>query len=211
MAIRDLSGQRFGRIAVIKFSFVKGRKAWWICKCDCGTIKDIRSDNLTCGETLSCGCLSREKSAEVGHRNATHGKSRTPTHNVWKQMKQRCENPHNHAFANYGGRGINVCDEWISIINFDSWALISGYKEGLTIERIDVNGNYCPENCTWIPKSEQNNNKRNSIKITFRGEIKTAAQWGHILGIKIYKIYYYLKKGKTVEEIIKICNKEVVG
>ena len=114
----------------------------------------------------------------------THGLGKPKTYSHWYNMKTRCFNKNNAKYKNYGGRGITVCDEWISFVNFHNWAINNGFEEGLTLERIDVNGNYCPENCTWIPMSQQAKNRRVNRMITYNGITDTIRGWTIRLGFK---------------------------
>ena len=131
----------------------------------------------------------------------SHRLSRSPMYPVWVCMKQRCSNPHNKSYKNYGARGISVCDEWInSYPAFYEWAIKSGYKKGLTIERIDNNKDYSPENCKWISKAAQSKNRRNVIVITYKGKTQCLADWARELGISRATIKSRLDQGRTVEE-----------
>jgi hypothetical protein len=155
----DLIGRKIGHWTVIAQEGNTQRgDPWWRCRCECGTEKLVRGSNLRSGQSISCGCYgSRQR---VGEINKTHGETKTRLYHTWKGMRARCLNPKNPGFNNYGGRGIQVCAEWGSFIHFRKWAISSGYADNLTIERVDVNGNYCPENCTWIPKGNQSANRR---------------------------------------------------
>lgn len=148
--------------------------------CSCGNRKCISGYNLRIGKTKSCGCLSVDSSRE---RSTTHGQSMTKLYYVWKQMINRCENKNVKSFSVYGGRGISVCDEWHDFSLFYQWATKTGYKYGLTIERMDVNGNYTPENCCWITRKEQNRNRRSNVFITYNGETKIFSEWADEYGI----------------------------
>lgn len=165
----DLTGQRFGRLTVIRFAGNSAsRHAEWECVCDCGAVKITSSNSLMRGVTQSCGCLHNEMLAQ---NNTKHGKSYTRLHVVWRGMKQRCSNPSSNSYKNYGGRGITVCEEWQEFKPFYEWAMANGFDESAkrgdcTIDRIDVNGNYEPSNCRWVTQKVQCSNKRNTRKET---------------------------------------------
>ena len=164
----DLTGQRFNRLSVISRAGTDKRgEARWECLCDCGNKTVVLGSHLRRGETQSCGCFAKERSRETIMRipnrgHYTHRGSKTRLYQIWYNMKTRCLNPNNRAFKWYGAVGITICPEWMQFENFQRWALQSGYKEDLTIERKNPFGNYEPSNCTWIPKSEQRQNQRRS-------------------------------------------------
>ena len=157
--IKDLTGQRFGKLVVLERANKIGEgKLKWLCRCDCGTVKPILADVLNSGGAISCGCRKR---SVLGESTLKHGHRRERIYSIYCDMKRRCYNKNRNGYANYGARGIRVCDEWKNdFMAFYEWAMANGYEENLTIDRIDNDGNYEPSNCQWITKSE-NSTKRN--------------------------------------------------
>lgn len=164
--IKDISGERFGRLVAVSFAYRKNNSTFWKCICDCGTEIVARASSLRGGNKKSCGCLRTELNREMAKENVVHGLSNTRIEIIHTSMKQRCYNPKNANYQNYGGRGIEVFEGWKHLKSFAEWAFKNGYDENLTLERIDVDGNYEPSNCTWIPRREQYLNKRMSRKNT---------------------------------------------
>lgn len=192
----DLIGERFGRLTVIgeaePYIYIdkKGERHKYrvfTCRCDCGAVKDIRYSTLQHG-AQSCGCLARENSAKRSYRHGGYGER---LYYVWSTMKARCHNSNHQFYALYGGRGIKVCDEWLGedgYMNFRKWAYENGYDENAkthhcTIDRINVNGDYCPENCRWVDQKVQCNNKRTNHILELNGERHTLTEWGEITGL----------------------------
>ena len=189
----DLTRKRFGRLEVIEEAKdrTKDGGVRWVCKCDCGNITTSTSRALLRGQAKSCGCLQREIAAHAAH-TYKHGMTNTRIFRIWSHMKNRCYNPNVSGYENYGGRGISVCDEWRSdFMTFYAWAMANGYNDNLSIDRIDVNGNYCPENCRWATAKEQANNRRIPMFVPVQAHAKDG------------------KPMKTVEEVIEYLEMEL--
>lgn len=170
----------------------------WMCKCSCGTERAIANTRLTCGESKSCGCGQSEGS---GNARRTHGMISTRAYCSWLKMIQRCTNPNDDAFHNYGGRGITVCQRWReSFENF--YADMGERPKGLTIERVDTNGNYEPSNCRWATRKEQLRNRRNNVMLTIDGETKCIAEWAEQFGMAQHVLYGRIKIGWSVTDAI---------
>lgn len=201
---KDMIGKKFGRLTVLtrEGTHVSGRSklALWGCICDCGNETVVRGASLRNGTTKSCGCAQRENASIA---NTTHGLSRTRIHRVWQAMKKRCENPNDKNYFNYGGRGIHVCEEWKDdFMSFYRWANSNDFDEGLTIDRIDVNGNYEPSNCMWVTQKVQSNNTRRNKFFYFKGEERTLSQISDICGIRYGVLYKRLNRGWSLEEAV---------
>ena len=200
----DLTGRKFGRLTVIGLDDSrKTRKTYWICQCECGGIKSARSDSLLCGAIKSCGCMKKEQD-KVNLGRTTHGQHMTRLYHIWQGMKARCYNKNNSHYHRYGGRGLEICEEWRE--NFEAfyeWAINNGYTEELTIERINNDGNYEPSNCTWSTNQEQSNNRSTCIKITIGNATKTLTEWCEIFEVDYSLIHsrYIRKPDQTLEEL----------
>lgn len=205
---KNLIGEKFGRLTVINYiSKDKNKQRIWLCKCDCGNEKMVPTKYLTSGDTKSCGCLLSDTSREYYSKlNLTHGMTHTKLHIKWQGMIDRCYRKTTNGYENYGGRGIKVCNEWTDkengFINFYNWAIKSGYKDGLTIDRIDANGDYKPNNCRWATFKEQNNNKRNNCFLEYNGERHTLKEWSEKLNLNYDTIRCRKSKGWNNHEIL---------
>jgi hypothetical protein len=189
MIDESIIGKRFGKLVVISFHHSnKYKMTYWLCKCDCGNEKVISRGGLTSGDNVSCGCYHKEHAHEYGK---THGLSRTKLYSVWSGMIQRCTNAKAQNYDRYGARGISVCDEWRNDFkSFYDWAIGSGYSYGLTIDRIDTNGNYEPSNCRWADRVTQQNNRRKNHNFTYCGVTHTVAEWSRILNVNHETLRY---------------------
>lgn len=192
-------GDKFGYLTIANMpNNLRNEKV--TCICDCGNTVEVFLSNLIKGTTRSCGC---KRSFFASQSRCANGESRSILYRKWARMNTRCYNPNTHYYKNYGGRGIKVCDEWRhSYVNFKEWAITHGYSDELTLDRIDVNGNYCPENCRWITMAEQSNNKRTNRFLEVNGERKTLAQWSRETGLDPSLIRWRLENGKSLSECI---------
>jgi len=199
----DITGMKFGMLTVVERSEqnTKSREAKWICLCSCGNTTVTRGSKLRNGTVKSCGCLQRIASIEA---NTTHNHSYSNTYKIWSNMIHRCENPNNRYYYNYGDRGITVCDEWHTFENFLN---DMGEKpKGLTLDRMDNDGNYCKDNCEWTTMRSQSNNTRRNVYIEFDGKRQTIAQWARELNIGYDRLYGNIRRGKTIEQILSKSN-----
>lgn len=173
---RNLEGQRFGRALVISKAGSMDGKIFWNCVCDCGKEFKTYTYYLTGGKMKSCGCWMKEHRKNGFYR--THSLSSTSIYKLYRGIKRRCYNSHEHNYYNYGGRGINMCEEWRNdFIKFYNWALENGYEKGLQIDRIDNEKGYSPDNCKFSTAKEQANNRRSNIVIEYEGRTQTLTQW----------------------------------
>lgn len=176
----DLTGMRFGKLTVIERAETQYGKTRWKCLCDCGKYTYTITHRLTSGATQSCGC----RAFDVSH--AKHGMTGTRIYEEWLGIKKRCNNENSKSYYRYGGRGIKICPEWENdFMSFYEWAIYNGYNDNLSIDRIDVNGDYCPENCRWVSMREQCKNKRTNIFIEHNGETKILSEWCKEYGVDV--------------------------
>lgn len=189
----DITGLKFGKLTALKrVSNDKYGHAIWLCECECGNQISVLKSSLTTGRTRSCGCLFKQ----TRHTAAkTHGQSKTRLFGVWVNMHERCENPHRKDWRYYGGKGVKVCDEWSEFTAFAEWATRNGYSDNLTIDRVDVNGGYNPDNCRWVSWEKQMNNTTRNRRITADGKTLTLAEWAKESGIKYRTLQWRLSHG----------------
>lgn len=198
----DLTGNRYGRLVVVeKTNKRQSGKPLWLCKCDCGNETLVLSYNLRSGKIKSCKCFQSETRIKT-HKK--HGMSKTRLYAIWCGIRERCNNPNSKAYCDYGSRGVKVCDEWDNdFVAFYEWAIENGYSEDLTIDRINVNGDYEPSNCRWSDYENQQNNRRNNRLITYKGETHTMSDWAKIFGINYHTLATRLNRDKlSFEEAI---------
>lgn len=195
----DLTNQKFGRLTVIGRAPNRGKNTMWYCKCECGNISIVNGGHLKNGHTQSCGCYRREVSSAI---HKTHGLSDNPLYSVWNTMIQRCYNPNQKSYRIYGAENKSVCNEWRNFEPFYNWAMENGYKHGLTIERINPDGNYEPSNCRWATRKEQGNNTRNNRLIQFNGEVKTMAQWAESKNLTYSALQHRLERNWNIEKAL---------
>lgn len=203
----DLTNERFGKLKVLNRVYPKNltkKHTYWKCRCECGKEIVTSSNHLRTGHTQSCGCLHYKKGKD--NPAYKHGKRNTRLFRIWSSMKNRCNNPNNPKYKNYGGRGIRVCDKWLDkengFINFYNWAIANGYKDELTIDRIDVNKNYEPFNCRWSTLQEQNFNKTTTRYIIYKHRKKTLAEWAEEYNIPYKLLYGRIRRGWEVNKAL---------
>lgn len=190
-----IPGDKYGMLTCIGKD--PSRKRRYFFKCECGNVKSILGYEVKKGNTVSCGC--RRKWLLQGNVHRTHGDCYTRLYGTWQNMRRRCETPSATFYRDYGGRGITICDEWLDYQAFKEWALNNGYRDDLTIDRIDVNGNYEPSNCRWVTQKVQANNTRRNHRITYNGETHTLSEWSEITGIGRKLIAWRIEHWGSVE------------
>lgn len=191
----DLTGQKFNRLTVVKYHGKVGvsKAVAWQCICDCGKALIVTSGSLKSGKQKSCGCLRKEF-------KVVHGGYKLAAFRIWAAMKQRCTNPKANRYADYGGRGIKVCDRWQEFENF--LADMGEKPEGMSIDRIDVNGDYGPSNCRWASMKTQGSNRRNNHILTAFGQSKSLAAFADEYKLEYNTLVRRLKKGWEVEKAL---------
>ena len=207
--LHDLTGQRFGALTALERAETRitpngSRFTYWTCRCDCGRTVEVRSTHLTHGKIRTCGSGVHF----TGQNNSCfrHGHKDDRLYSVWNGMKQRCSNPSNPKYKQYGERGITVCETWKNDYGaFRAWAYSNGYDENAkygdcTLDRIDVNGDYCPNNCRWANAKEQADNRRRSVFLTFNGETRVRKDWAREFHTDCNTLQNYLNRGHTMRE-----------
>lgn len=199
---RNLSGQKFGHLTVLKraenyISPCGHSRVMWVCLCDCGRTTEIAATNLTLGLSTKCNlCKDGQPNSRLKH----HGETKQRIWRIWRDMRSRCENPKASQYKNYGGRGITVCDEWEDYVTFRNWALNNGYSDNLSIDRIDNNKGYCPKNCRWATRKEQQRNRSCNVVVKYKGQEKILKDWAYELNIPYSRIQARLALGWNVED-----------
>ncbi|MGE6612526.1 hypothetical protein ACQKFG_18590 [Peribacillus sp. NPDC076916] len=198
----DLTGQKIKMFTVLELSNEKDKngKKKWKCQCECGNIRYILAQDLMREKgQKSCGC---NRIQSIREARITHGMSDTRLYDIWIAMKSRCENPKNTNYHHYGGREIKVCNEWREFENFMEWALNNGYTDELSIDRIDVNGDYEPSNCQWVTQKVQMNNTRRTKKLTYDGVTMSLTMWAEEVGISQQTLTQRIKSGWSIDKAL---------
>ena len=191
----NLTGRKFGNlIALCRYESGLNGKSAWICKCDCGNKKVVRTTDLLSGKTKSCGCMRSASAKNTGIKNAIHGMSGSRLYKIWGGMKRR------HRIS--GFEHAIVCEEWQDFRNFFKWAMDNGYTDELTIDRIDNKMGYSPDNCRWATYKEQENNRTNNHTVTIDGVSKTLAQWSDETGIRSETLAFRIKSGWPISDLL---------
>jgi hypothetical protein len=194
---RNLAGKKFGKWTVLKH--MEKRPIYCLCQCECGSEpKIVHNKLLISGESKSCGCYRLERLREA---ISTHKMSEKPIYRTWIAMASRCNNPNHSAYRDYGGRGIKICERWKKFENF--YEDMGDKPPGMTIDRIDNDGDYSPSNCRWVTSKEQSRNKRSNVWVTFNGKTMTVADWARETGLRAEKIRYRLKAGWPTEKVLR--------
>ena len=180
----DLTGKRFGYWTVLKRAQNKGKRVFWLCRCVCGNVKIVQGTSLKNGVSKSCGCKKSENHFK------SHGLHDTALYRKWARVKNRCFNRNDKMYKHYGERDITMCDEWKNDFKaFYNWSMKNGYKENLELDRIDNDGNYCPENCRYVTHQENLRNMKRPLKVTFKGETKPLIDWCDELNLNYHTVY----------------------
>lgn len=197
MNVNDIVGLQFGKLNVLSYGHKEKKKGigfnhYYICRCDCNNDCIVERNSLKFNNTKSCGCIHSEQLSKRNKDDLKYNGESSSEYarilRIYRSMYHRCYNKIDESYINYGGRGINICDEWLNdYFSFRNWAINNGYSDELSIDRIDVNGNYEPNNCRWATDKEQGNNKRTNKMIEYNGEIKTLSEWCDILNLDYFR------------------------
>lgn len=196
----NIIGKRYGRLVVLSYSHSVGYRKYYLCQCDCGKQTCVLKGNIMSGKQVSCGCYRLQALTQA--IKLPDGYSHLGR--IFYQMKRRCYDKSSNRYYRYGGRGIKICDEWLSDINcFRRWAVENGYKEGLSIDRIDNDKDYCPDNCRWVTPEEQCNNTSRTVMIEYNGKKQTITQWANELNIPTSTLHNRIRvHGWSVERAL---------
>jgi len=195
----DLTGHIYGRLTVLCLVRKEKHYSRWLCRCECGRYRTYVSTNLRRGLVRDCGC---NRGALISKKMKRHGLTKTPLYVIWTGMMDRCFNPKNYSFSHYGGRGITVCERWQTLDNFISD--MGPRPEGMSIDRINNDGPYSPENCRWATNKEQGRNRRDNRNVTIDGRTLTVTGWAEVMGIKYPTVRQRLRKGWSVEKALTL-------
>lgn len=203
----NLIGERFSKLLVIDEAECHinpsgQRLTRWLCKCECGNEVKVRTTSLNSGNTKSCGCWHKDV-------HFKHGMIKDVVYKAWCSMIERCSNPNNPRYRAYGGRGIEVCKEWLKFENF--YADMGNRPSGCSLDRINVNGNYEASNCRWATYKQQNRNRRNNKLIEFNGEVKCLSEWAECVGIKTHTLLFRLNAGWSIDSALTIPVRQRAG
>ena len=198
----NLIGKRFGQLVVLAYSNKDGTKHKWLCQCDCGNKKLINGGNFRNGKTVSCGCVRLQKTS-------THKMSRTKIYKRWHYMLERCNDPNSIRYPSYGGRGIKVCERWLKFENF--YQDMGDPPDGKSLNRINNDGDYCPENCEWATPKEQQRNTRLNVNLTLNGKTQCISAWAKELGVNNRTLSGRIESGWSDEEALTLpVNKNLI-
>lgn len=195
----NLMGRTFGKLTVYEVAQPRNGKTMWKCKCSCGNIVIVDASSLKRGLTKSCGCLLKEATSKA---NIKHAQTNTRLYKIWCGMLSRCNNSNRDHYSRYGGRGIKVCEDWCDFTHFYDWANNNGYKPNLSIDRIDNNGNYSPENCRWVTQKEQMRNTSQNRMLLYDGVLMTESEWAEKYNISKFTLSSRLRRGWSISDSI---------
>lgn len=197
-AALDLTGRRFGSLVALDRVGQDRFGAWmWRCQCDCGVEVEVRGATLAAGRTSACA------SCATSRASTTHGQSNSALYSRWQSMKARCTDPANKHYQNYGGRGIRVCERWLHSFENFSADMSATFDECLEIDRVNVNGDYSPENCRWADRITQQRNRRNNSRITYGGHTRTVVEWAEVLRMKPNTLTTRIRRGWPTERVLR--------